>query len=328
MNLTKLRHATEVGRLGSFSKAAIALHVSQSAVTKNVADLERQLGYALFHRTSRGVRLTDPGRDFVGRAARVLADAESLFTEVSEERAKIEGRLRVGVCPPPLEWMLVEPVSRFLVRHASVVLDVTPGSVERIIQLLVRGDVDVAIGPQLIFADWPELTVEPVDVVTGSVFVRRDHPLTRIARITPAAIAEYPFISTSFIQQLSPVVDALYEAAGKDPKRHVHTIDYFPLIRRAVLVADAVSIVASPYVQSRDFRENFSTLASAELQQDIEIGCAVRRRWMPKPAARALIDEMRSARSRATAGGRSSHARATPGSSTTTRKRAASKRPR
>ena len=70
-----------VARVGSFSGASKAVGVTQSAITKSVADLEQQLGFAIFNRTSRGVAMTPEGRDFIDRAARLLADAADLFGE-------------------------------------------------------------------------------------------------------------------------------------------------------------------------------------------------------------------------------------------------------
>ncbi|MFN6935087.1 MAG: LysR family transcriptional regulator, partial [Tsuneonella sp.] len=65
---SRLKHAVAVGQLRSFSRAADAVGVTQSAVTKSVAELERHLGYSLFHRTSRGAMPTEEGREFIDRA--------------------------------------------------------------------------------------------------------------------------------------------------------------------------------------------------------------------------------------------------------------------
>ena len=73
--LAAMETFVRVVETGSFSGAAKAVGVTQSAVTKSVADLEQQVGFAIFNRTSRGVAMTPEGRDFIDRAARLLADA-------------------------------------------------------------------------------------------------------------------------------------------------------------------------------------------------------------------------------------------------------------
>src|SRR5580692_11579025 len=94
----RLNHLVAVARCGSFTAAAQSIGVSQSAVTKGVADLERQLGYSLFHRTARGALLTEKGSDFLERAARLLEDARELL-EGSPNSDPYAGTLRIGVAP-------------------------------------------------------------------------------------------------------------------------------------------------------------------------------------------------------------------------------------
>ena len=298
MNLTKLRHVTEVARRGSFSRAAASTSVTQSAVTKSVADVERQIGFEIFRRTSRGAELTDRGREFVDRAARILADADDLLCEASTTPGEIEGRLRVGVCPASFEWMLVEPAARFLAGHPSVVLDVKAGPAERITQLLTRGDIDVALGPEVAFGGRPELAVERQGEVTTHLFHRAGHPLDDRRRIGRGDVARFPFIASdlSYVRPLSQVIDTIYEACGEDPRRWVHSVDYFPLVRRIVLATDAISIVESGYSESRAFRSQFTTRKDLALFPPIEISCATQRRWPPKPATTAWIHAFRTSR--------------------------------
>ena len=86
-----------VARVGSFSGASKAVGVTQSAITKSVADLEQQLGFAIFNRTSRGVAMTPEGRDFIDRAARLLADAADLFGERDRGADPFAGSGSTGV---------------------------------------------------------------------------------------------------------------------------------------------------------------------------------------------------------------------------------------
>src|SRR5580658_2476137 len=95
----RFNHLVAVARCGSFTAAAQAIGVTQSAVTKGVADLERQLGFAVFHRTARGALLTEKGSDFVERAARLLDDARELLDGSSSPNDPYTGTLRIGVSP-------------------------------------------------------------------------------------------------------------------------------------------------------------------------------------------------------------------------------------
>jgi DNA-binding transcriptional LysR family regulator len=75
----RLRYLIAIGREGSFSSAAKVLGVTQSAVTKYVAELEKQAGYALFHRGRHGAIATDLGGNFLERIMRLLEDAEDIL---------------------------------------------------------------------------------------------------------------------------------------------------------------------------------------------------------------------------------------------------------
>ena len=153
---SRLKYAVAVARLGSFSGAAKDVGVTQSAVTKSVADLEQQLGFAIFSRTSRGVATTPEGRDFIDRAARLLADAADLFGERNRGADPFAGQLRIGLFPGSIDWLINDPAIGLLKRHTAVRIDTVSGNSERAVQLLSRGDIDVAFGLEAALAGWPQ----------------------------------------------------------------------------------------------------------------------------------------------------------------------------
>ena len=106
ITLSKLRHVVAVDRLGSFTAAAEEVRLSQSSITKSVAQVEDELGYSLFDRRARGASATENGREFLDRAARIVADVDGLGRDVASQRARREEVLRVGVAPPSLVGLL------------------------------------------------------------------------------------------------------------------------------------------------------------------------------------------------------------------------------
>ncbi|MCF8504443.1 MAG: LysR family transcriptional regulator, partial [Caulobacter sp.] len=179
----RLKHAVAVGRLGSFSRAAEAAGVTQSAVTKNVADLEQQLGFALFNRTSRGAVVTEAGRDFIDRAARLLADGAELMGDGGRKADPFRGVLRIGVFPGSIEWMLMEPLTALLQRYPDLRFDIVSGTSERGVQLLTRGDIDVAFGMHAAFGAWAQFKCDRIGDLEAALFVRRDHPILTMGPI-------------------------------------------------------------------------------------------------------------------------------------------------
>jgi len=113
----------KVAELGSFGRAATAIGVAPATVSKAVSRLENRLGSPLFHRTSRRVTLTEAGRGSLEGARRLLAEAEALEAEVSEESAAPRGLVRVAA---PLSFSLAylgEMLAEFLRIHPEITVD-------------------------------------------------------------------------------------------------------------------------------------------------------------------------------------------------------------
>jgi len=285
----RLNHLVAVARSGSFTAAARAIGVTQSAVTKGVADLERQLGYAVFHRTARGALLTEKGSDFVERAARLLDDARELLDGASSSSDPFAGTLRIGVCPASLEWRLISPLANLLSRHPNIRFEVTGSSFERMVQLLRNGAVDVAIGLDDAFSDWPDLRREPAPKFETTLFVRRGHPALGSAPTTPAELAQYDFVSPSDSRPFGAIIRNIYESQGIEWRTRVHVIDYFPIVRRIVASSNAIGVVALTSAASTWFQREFAVLEDFGLFEPFRMCCALRARWEAKPAVRAFI---------------------------------------
>jgi len=286
---SRLNHLVAVARCGSFTAAAQAIGVTQSAVTKGVADLERQLGYALFHRTARGALLTEKGTDFVERAARLLDDARELLEGSATKSDPYAGTLRIGVCPASLEWLLIAPLANLLARHPNIRFEVSGSSFERMVQQLRNGAVDVAVGLDAAFSDWPDLRREPVPELETTLFVRRGHPALDAEPATLADLAQYDFVSPSDSRPFGVVIRQLYESQGVEWRTRLHVIDYFPIVRRIVASSNAIGVVSLSHAASSSFQRDFALLEHLVPFEPARMCCAFRARWEAKPAVRAFI---------------------------------------
>jgi len=285
----RLNHVVAVARGGSFTAAADIVGVTQSAITKSIADLERQVGYSIFHRTSRGALLTEQGRDFVERAARLLEDAGELLRRPRGLEDAFAGTLRIGVCPASLEWRLATPLERLLARHPSIRLDVSGASFERMVQQLRNGGVDVAVGMDEAFSVWSDLRRTLLGSNDATLFVRRGHPLLDRPALALADLAEFDFISPSDSRPYGEMIRNIYESQDVEWQRRVHVVDYFPIVHRIVAKSDAIGVVAVAHGHSPAFQERFATLDEIDLFPKAPLCCAIRATWEPKPAVRAFI---------------------------------------
>ena len=113
-----------VAESGSISEAARRLHLSKSIVSERLAEVERQIGASLLHRTTRKVSLTEDGTAFLERPARILREVEEATSDMAERRGTLSGPLRISA-PVTFGRMHVGPaIYPFLARHPK--LEVTP----------------------------------------------------------------------------------------------------------------------------------------------------------------------------------------------------------
>lgn len=283
----RLAYAVAVARTQSFTKAAEQVGVTQSAVTKGIADLEDQLGYALFSRSARGAELTVEGRVFVERASSLLEDARDLL-KPEAKADPYSGALRIGVCPASLEWLLADPLGQLIRDYPSIRVQMTAGSFETIVAQLRAGLIDIAFGFDAAFDQWPELARVPMSVLKVGMFVRRGHPLLDIAVLKIDEIACYPFVGPSDSRPYGEFVRSLYPSYGRDGSANIHIADFFPIVREIVEASDAIGIVSADFRPKGSFADKFQFLPF-DLFTPARMCCAYRARWEPKRNVRALL---------------------------------------
>src|SRR5215216_1539807 len=145
LDVRRLRVLREVAARGSFSAAADALAYTQSAVSQQIAALEREAGIRLVDRNARGVRLTDAGRALVDHADAILsrlADAEAELEAIAGLRS---GRLRLAAFPSAGSTIMPKAIARFREEHPGVDLTLRPAEPDEVAPLLKAGDCDIAL---------------------------------------------------------------------------------------------------------------------------------------------------------------------------------------
>ncbi len=289
----RLQHVVAVAKARSFTAAAAAVGISQPAVTKSIGDLEREIGYSIFHRTARGAIPTEDGRSFIERAARVLDDVRELLQTPSGYNDPYSTVLRIGICPAPLEWQLVEPLDVLLSRHPAIRLDVVGASFERTVQQLENGAIDVAVGFDQAFVGWPDLTRKSIGLLESTIFVRNDHPLLSLERVSLDNLSKYDFVSPSQSKPYGDTIRDLYERVGVSWQKKVHVMDYFPATARIVRRTQAIAFVNRAYTRSESFLRHFATVEHPDFFPPASLCCAFRTHRRLSPATRAFVATMR-----------------------------------
>src|SRR4029078_1369717 len=192
MDLRQLEIIRAIADTGSLNAAGEKLHVSQSAISRQILLLEEELGEPVFHRIGRRIRITPAGEALLQLSHRFFQDLQETVTAISEKQESLRGALRlVGgmtVCLYVFPTLLSE-VRRV---HPNLDLKVTVGSTERSIAMLRSGAGDLGL---------LTLPIDASDMVSVQVLEEEllvttypNHPLAMKRRIAPTDLNKQPFI--------------------------------------------------------------------------------------------------------------------------------------
>lgn len=193
MDIQSLKTFLSVAQSGSFSQAAEALHVSQPAVSKRIANLEQQLGHKLLDRVGRQVMLTEAGLALKPRAhAMLLAmnDAERALSRLHDE---VRGTLSVGTSHHVGLHRLPPVLRQYSQDYPQVDLDLHFMDSELACDAILNGELEMAVVTLPPQAD-PRLDIQPLWRDPLDVMVARDHPLARETPVSLAELARHPAV--------------------------------------------------------------------------------------------------------------------------------------
>ncbi|MFJ3705415.1 MULTISPECIES: LysR family transcriptional regulator [Streptomyces] len=145
LNLERLRTLDALARHGSVGGAADGLHVTTSAVSQQMAKLEREVGQQLLAKNGRGIRLTDAGRLLADHAAKILSQVEIAQSDIEAQRGQVVGEVRLSAFPTAARGLFPAALARLRAEHPDLRLRTTELEPESGIRAVLRGDVDLAV---------------------------------------------------------------------------------------------------------------------------------------------------------------------------------------
>lgn len=145
MDLQQLRYVVEVASASSFTRAAERCFVTQSALSHQIAALERELGQRLFVRSSRSVRTTEAGEAFLVHAKTAVIAADDAREAAAAAAGRVVGTLRLGVIPTASAVPVPRVISRFRAAHPDARVELSVGNSDTLADAVRRGDLDVAL---------------------------------------------------------------------------------------------------------------------------------------------------------------------------------------
>jgi DNA-binding transcriptional LysR family regulator len=253
MNFQQLRYVREAVRQNlNLTEAANKLFTSQPGVSKQIKELEDELGIEIFvRRGKRLVALTEPGKAVVKIVDRVLQEADNLKQVGREFQDQQAGTLTIATTHTQARYALPKVVSEFKRRYPKVRLTLHQGSPPELAQTTIAGEADIAIATEAL-DHFPQLLALPAYTWHHSVVMPPKHPLAKLERLTLEELAKYPIVTYNTAFTGRTHIDEAFAARGLKCDVVLTAIDA-DVIKTYVELGLGVGIVAGmAYDEKRD----------------------------------------------------------------------------
>jgi DNA-binding transcriptional LysR family regulator len=290
LDVRRMKVLREVAKHGSFSAAADALYLSQSAVSQQVATLEREVGMSLLQRTSDGPQLTDAGESLLAHADAVIARLEEAERELGQIAGLESGRMRIASFPSASATLVTRALSAFGARYPGVELQFSELEPEDSIPQLRRGEIDLAV----VF-DYPSLPppedrdIDRVRILKESMHVAlpQTHPLAAEEAIHLDQLADEPWLSGTRPSTCADLVIEACRDADFEPRIAFESDDYTVL---QGFVAGGLGVAMLPDLALAALRPDVVVRDIIPAAPERRVWAAVRSEGARSPAADAMVE--------------------------------------
>jgi DNA-binding transcriptional LysR family regulator len=231
LDVRRLKVLKEVAAKGSFSAAAESLAYTQSAVSQQIAALEREAGTTLVDRGPRGIRLTDAGRALVAHADEIFARLGAAEAELEAIAGLRGGRVRLAAFPTAGATIIPLAVKAFIAQHPAVELKLLEREPEDAIPMLKAGELDIAMSigyPGVGAAHHPTDGIEEIALFDDPMYLAMpvEHRLARKSRTRLNDFADDSWIHSACKGACGAVALKALHDAGFEPNIVFETDDY------------------------------------------------------------------------------------------------------
>jgi len=246
MNFQQLKSARETVRCGyNLTEVAAILHTSQPGVSRQIRELEDELGVAIFVRAGKRLTgLTGPGVALLPIVDRLLQDADNLKRAGQDFNSRLDGPLSVAATHSQARYALPHVVRDFREKFPKVTLHLHQGSPKQIAEMLISGEADIGVATEAL-AHYPQLVTLPCYRWTHSIVVPPGHPLlAHTEPVTLLQLAQYPLITYNMGFTGRSHIDDAFEREGLHPDVVLTAMDA-DVIKTYVELGMGVGIIAS-----------------------------------------------------------------------------------
>ncbi len=253
MTLKQLKYLVAIADSGlNITSAAERLYTSQPGISKQLKQLEAELGVQLFTRKGKSLAaITPAGREVIARARKILREVGNITSLASDLTAELDGTLSIATTHTQARYVLPEVIRSFRERYPRVDLELHQGTSEQIAELVGTNKVDFAIatGSKGLFS---HLTLLPIYDWHRIVLVPKQHPLARQTKpLDLNTLADFPLVTYVFSGSGESSFKRAFRDRGLEP-RVVFTARDADIIKTYVRMGMGVGVVASMAFECAD----------------------------------------------------------------------------
>jgi DNA-binding transcriptional LysR family regulator len=242
VDLRQLEILRAVAQTGSFTSAGQQLHLSQSAVSRQILLLEEELKEQLFLRLGRKIRITPAGTTLLGLSERMFEDLERTRASILDTQRTVSGTVRLVGGMTVCLYVFPPLLKAFRKEHPSVEVKLTPGATPRLIRQLRTGNAD--LGLLTLPIDDPNLVTVPVMREELMLVTAPTHPLARKRQVMPRDLIGQPFVLFEAGSNSRKTIEAFFAHEQIAPKVVTET-ENVEIMKALVMVGMGVAII--PY---------------------------------------------------------------------------------
>jgi DNA-binding transcriptional LysR family regulator len=285
MNISfrQLRAAMAVADQGSFTRAADSLHLTQSACSGLVRDLETGLGVRLFDRTTRRVAMTSAGREFIAAARQSIADLDDAVGDVQALAARRRGRVTVAAPPLLAATVLPAVIRDFGSDNAAIQIVLQDVATDQIVSRVRDGSADLGVGTFDPAEDGVSLSVLTTDRLR--LFCPPDHPLAKRKTVSWGALRGEALIGLTRASDVRRLTEQALAAAGLPVRPSFEVTQMATAVAMVDAGAGLAALPAYALSYTKLFRVVSRQLSKPDVTRDISLLTAKERSLSPAAAA-------------------------------------------
>jgi DNA-binding transcriptional LysR family regulator len=296
VDIIKLRHLASVIRHRSFSAAAEVLGLSQSALSKSVRSLERDVGVALLERGRFGALPTQFGLALARHADAVEAELRIAQSEIASLRVARTGRVCIGCGPSEATRLLPLALGRLRRRAPGLQVTVLYGLNEALIPMVQHGEVDLALSSIPAFSNDPDLKRIMLHEDSGAVIARPGHPLHALKKpIAAQRLLEFQWVLARRQELERRALDDLFIQSSLPPPEAAIETTSAVLMKTIVMQSDLLTFLPREMIYWEDRSGQLRALDLVAPSWRRKVGITMRARAGSSPAVEAMIEELQRA---------------------------------